>query len=1087
MVELLKLIYENRRVIVGDRGYLSKSTLEMVRAFLTGEIDRDFELTRLQKQLIVEAFLISNNTIHEKTASFIAENKDCISASLERDVRSIDFIKVPSTGEFNEMLLQKVSEGNYILNENSPAFLTHSFEVARHSIELDCFSANYVNWDLISGTNKELLVEDLVHSAYVLTSSSPLFLIRNPQIVLASIKRDKKSIEYASFHVKHIPLVFDYIVSNHLKISKLDMEKMSLASFKNPDVMNYYLENYDQDADNKKYRENFSKAFYDAIFENPTISGMNEIFQVVLDAKWEDHRLENIDLYENVFGKICTNLRSIAIFDDFFDNLEELLDEMKKILGEKFPIFCKVAEDYFNIYHSNDLNREENLRKLTDLIGKMSALYVASSKEKLKKSSLDKIHDWLKGYFVLRKDHGEVVKKVIYKKQREEFCILYKSGDVETKEFLRKVATHYSEVIDSCLVWRFIEAFVSLRTSKAQDIVDIPDYYQEYLKYEKAIKLVHRLNSGFINYNGPEVYNYRDLISFDDEIMEYIYTGRIFTEDEVKEVNEFRRKESVFQKIKKDITLKIKSLDVTHFIHAIDYDSLTSEFPFTDEYFEFNLDHVLRNIKFNDLVEIMALDNKSKVDNFVDDVSFHSLYHMFAKNGLVWLMLLIINDNCEEFISTEITFTGLSHFINHIKTVTDIASECDIHVDNFKELFRLYEIRNYVDGESIAILGMDVAQKICNHIGYTSHDEKTIVKMAVKLLCEGVKREKSTVPYISGEEEGYHYSLYDAQDETILLAGINTDACFKVDGIDNDFLHYCVLDKNGFVIKITDYEGNFIARAGGFRHGHCVFINQLRTIYDECGDHYNGTCSTEKASVIAVFKKACFDMIQISYDNPYEKDKIDFVFVTKSYSLSDYPETIPNDLKCHIGAFPMDTFSNDWKEFVDNTLNLKEVSNYDSVFSTDYTGTYDIICIASSKEELPEAFELQLKDVPALYERKRNPVLLTGNITKDIIQKLNRVKAIYSYLNAKRYESVFILENEIACIGDNWYLLYKDGEIVDSCVLESDRKAKEEFEFVSAQLRSGLYQVKEGVLTEKIGDVFCPCEEKMFIKKRSNG
>ena len=86
------------------------------------------------------------------------------------------------------------------------------------------------------------------------------------------------------------------------------------------------------------------------------------------------------------------------------------------------------------------------------------------------------------------------------------------------------------------------------------------------------------------------------------------------------------------------------------------------------------------------------------------------------------------------------------------------------------------------------------------------------------------KRNKSTVPYIKGSTPNYNYSLYDPLDVTLLSCGYDTDACFRVGGIDNDFLHYCALDKNGFVIKITDKSGKFVARAAGFRNGNCIFL-----------------------------------------------------------------------------------------------------------------------------------------------------------------------------------------------------------------------------------------------------------------------
>ena len=52
-----------------------------------------------------------------------------------------------------------------------------------------------------------------------------------------------------------------------------------------------------------------------------------------------------------------------------------------------------------------------------------------------------------------------------------------------------------------------------------------PARFDEYENYEKVAKLINRLNSHNISYDGQEVNKYRDFIIFDGE--KYVYNGNV--------------------------------------------------------------------------------------------------------------------------------------------------------------------------------------------------------------------------------------------------------------------------------------------------------------------------------------------------------------------------------------------------------------------------------------------------------------------------------------------------------------------------------------------------------------------------------
>ena len=342
-------------------------------------------------------------------------------------------------------------------------------------------------------------------------------------------------------------------------------------------------------------------------------------------------------------------------------------------------------------------------------------------------------------------------------------------------------------------------------------------------------------------------------------------------------------------------------------------------------------------------------------------------------------------------------------------------------------------------------MGKEVVEKLYKFKEYTNEDAEEIVSIAKELVCKMVERNKSTVPYISGELMNYKYSLYDSQDETILLAGINTESCFRIDGNDNDFLHYCALDKNGFVIKITDSFDNFIAKASGFRNGNCVFVNQLRSVYDKGENGYNGKYVNEKNDIIATFKAACEDIVTTSQDNNKESKKIDFVFVTQSYSLNNYGKPVSSKIDSTIGYAPMERESVDWTEFVYNTNNLQTIDDFYDWFSTAFAN-YPIICMASSKNiELLEPDDFEFGNVDAVYKRSRNKVIVTDGSNEVALRKINKINGIHTFFEEEEFEAVEIPDTSIVLTGDNWYIIYNNGEIINSCLLEFDAKAETEF------------------------------------------
>lgn len=1050
MMKIFDFILENKHIIIGDKGLFSRDTLTMIRAIVRGKMPNDFELTQEQKDLIVEAFIKSNNSFNEDTPTFLLENEECIRVAIMRDINSVNYVEnIPD--DLENYIVEKAKEHKFILNKISPNYLKSNYVIASNSIKQDSSSANFINWEAFNDEQTSNLITEALQNGYILTDSSCEFLTKNLEIVLTSIKVDKENIKYANETIKHHPIIFKYLLLNGYPYTDEYIKSRTINYLLDEDVMNYCFKlKRVFGRSNEKYISRFTKIYNTALNSLPSVSSFASVFQMVAEERWKEYRKQNVDYFENIFGKICTQLRNNDDFDRAIRSLN-FRNELQKSLEEKYDTLCLAMKEYFNIYHSNTPNKLEKMIPSQDVIAKMAALYVSKRKENYKKDELKEYYEWIKPYFTLRLDHPFVYKKLIQSKKKDKFRELYQNNDKEICDFLTNVANNYSEMLDNETIQRIIKYFVVYKYSKFDSIINSPNKYEDYQRYEKAIKLIHRLNSGYIEYNGAELTNYRDIIAYDGNKQEYIYTGVSFTDDDLKAYNEYRRKERIFEKIKKDIMLKIKTIEIDDKVDSDLVAELAEELPFTDEYFRFDEQYAFSKFNFQDFLKICIDYNGFDEDSLLDDESFKNIIKVISSNGLFWLLLFMYRDTNYSIQEYAIKKETIMEFVDNMKEITELSQDFNFDLSNFQELVLVNEMSKCADEEAVAILGKEVIEKLYKFQDYTSRDAEEIISMAKELVCQMTKRSKSTVPYVSGQTDNYRYSIYDSQDETLLLAGINTDACFRIDGNDNDFLHYCALDKNGFVIKITDLFGNFIGRGSGFRNGNCVFINQLRTIYDESGNNYNGTYENERKDIIETFKKACEDIVTTSHKNPNETNKIDFVFVTKSYSMQDTDSNVSDDVTKKIGDNPMDNKSNDWEEFVENTANLIEAEDND-YFENDY-GDYPIICMASAKRGTLKPRDIKPKDVDAVYERSRNKIIVTASHDPFIINKLNKINGVKSYLYNSYYNSVEIPENATIFTGDNWYIIFDGQQITSDSVLDFDKKAQIEYEATKKTLK----------------------------------
>ena len=826
------------------------------------------------------------------------------------------------------------------------------------------------------------LIQEAINAGYLLSEQSCDTLASNFDIVFNSIKGDMNTVIYASPSIfKSYPEIFKYLFKNGYEFTKIPLGNKPLQVFNEQDTMKYALkmlkgldkenlhliiwglEKYPDSIDN--YIERLSELYVKAINTVPTIKSLKSVLQIFAESSWQEHY--NRGECSKVFNKICAELKYNDDYNEAITHLN-FLDKMQKTLNDKYYLLLEAMLQYHTTIHNN--SKSETIDFFRDQIAELSSLYASIRKENYENEILEKYFEYIKKYFIPRKEHPIIHKKLIEHKYKNKFTELYQNGDNDICNFLEGIVKRYNSDIDNDTAWSMIDSFL----------------YDD----------ISETNS-----------------------------------------NESKNELLIFENIKQQIILKARKLKINNEISDAELTAVASELPFDDEYFEFSKE-TSSCFCLKDFLDACTLkDHFINATSLLDDEAYSILKNYAINNGLFWLMLLI-----PKFLD-EYEKTILTSF-DYVKEASSLAKLFKYDINKYENALSLCRLSEFADDKTIAILGKDLIFKLFKDQRF-SYNRKTVVENAKELVCEMVKRDKATVPYVDGKVGNCLYSMYEPQDETILSAGIDTHTSFKIYGTQNDFLHYCTLSKNGFVIKITDTVGKTIGVAPGIRNGNCIYIDGVDTIYG----YSSLTCKKEKKEIIETFYQACNDIVRTSQNNMAEKDKIDFIFVNKGSLLRDIKSNVNLKTKDRIGRNPIDTESGDWKDFIANTKNLLEINGTNDVLSTSlsmcYTST-DLLCAVSSKKIFNRTKNIKFKDVEALYTVPRSKIIATENPDVNIINKINKINGIYSYINKTDFEGTTLPQGTVTFLGDNWYVAYNNGDIFESCVLNFDKKAIIEYE-----------------------------------------
>ena len=416
--------------------------------------------------------------------------------------------------------------------------------------------------------------------------------------------------------------------------------------------------------------------------------------------------------------------------------------------------------------------------------------------------------------------------------------------------------------------------------------------------------------------------------------------------------------------------------------------NINGEVIFDDD--NYQLKNNISIFNYSILMDILKKIDYKKVNNY-NDYQINFLKKILFKEGLL---------GCVMKYGSNIDISNIINGIDYC----DYMDDRNIDIDRIVKLTSIYSI---ADDFTISVLGTEVVRKlICNGQFLqtnTLEDKKNRLKNAVWLNIESLNEDYSAIPYdINTSVDGVKISRYSNDNPKIFISGIDTGTCFKLDGDDNDFVIYTILNQNGGVLEI-EYHNKFIGRISVIRNNKVIYLNSIR-IKGEKEEKLSKDVIDRNIKIFECVKKVAKKIITIAYEN---NDEIDYVVCNKAGILessyfNEYHEIVPD----HIAKQPIDIYNDDWIDFVNKANSLLKQSNRGTKipFTTDY-GHYPALLIASYNDKHLNTLRDVGYDTPKpIYKRPYKIFKLYTSNFKDILEDIYRIDALKYYEDIKDME-----------------------------------------------------------------------------------
>ncbi len=801
---------------------------------------------------------------------------------------------------------------------------------------------------------------------------------------------------------------------------------------------------------------------------------VKELQKVIVNEKLLNFRENNASLIQNIAKKVRTNLLSLNNYNDVASFARQLrkntyLDNILFLmLDANYDTYNNIIELFYNNLKYYDFNEYQSKKELYEYCNGFVNRFINNKYCELNNEFEEII---LKNFklrenvlYNKRKELGKefldklklkIFVRALTDSKKDSYVFAFNDNypidDIRERfiKYLNHDEVDFDSITDHVLTPLMNERFDKDNCLSKLNIIK-PSNYDEYYDYMNDLKLVTILNNEVEKLKKVykpeqilEIMNhicYGANLSFDvsakdsklfnrliDHVesltgqlyvdkskMKYIYsdTRDIYNVDEIIEYNNYINiLDEIINKTKNYIRKNMNTERIKNY-YSHDYLSKINNYDFVLP---------INNKNYELKQRVFSLTDLENIFNGYDLTKFSKANKKLIKFLLADKNLIMVADGYYKGVVDDL---GL--IMSNYKMIETECKELNIDIDdtNIINLENILKLSNFDFDVIINNIDNDVIRDLCGDNYYIEADMKKRLKIAKTLFEESLKKVSSSVPYVSFKDNEYEVSIVDNYNQEIFKSF--KESIYKIGCLGSDFLHYVILDKNGFKVVI-DKDGKTIARILGVRNGNTLYLNKIEGIKDE---NYENLLRQLGERVINFTKST--------------NEPIEFVIIVNNDLLDSKNGLRVDNVVCPVIDNPINTMYADYDDYKAYKY-LYNVS--DDGFYNNYPDNYKIL-VASSK--VVDKNNFKYYDPESLYLRNRNPVLkLSNNIEDMYINKLDMIIALCKKNNLSEYDGDIVLSTiDSIYLGDDFVVFVTANKQIIKYVLQYDKRVNAELELV---------------------------------------
>ena len=804
------------------------------------------------------------------------------------------------------------------------------------------------------------------------------------------------------------------------------------------------------------------------------LDDVKQLQKDIVNEKLLKFRENNAALIQNIAKKVKNNLLSLSNYDDISSFAKQLrkntyLDNILFLmLDANYDTYNNIIEVFYNNMKYFEYNEYQSKKELYDYCNGFVKKFINNKYNELNNEFDNIILDNFKIkeniLYTKRKALGrEYIDKLKLKlfvraltDPKKDSYIFAFNDDFNVNEIKERYIKHlknenveFDNIVEHVLTPLMNERFDKDNCLSKLNIKK-PDNYDNYYDYMRDLQLVTKLNTSIDKIR--DNYSTEQLL----EILNYICYGTSLSFNvSARENNRFKKMIEFVEELDGQLYVDKSKMrysysdtrDIYNIEEIIDYNKYIK---ILEEIISKTTGFIKKNMNEDRIKQYYSHDYLSKINNYdfilpITDKNYELKQRVFSLKDLENIfngydltrfskaskeLLKFLFDNKTLVMVADGYYDGvvdnLGLIISNYRMIERKCQELKIDIDksNLITMENVLKLCNFDFDIITRSVDLDIIKDLCSDNYYIESNMDKRLRIVGKLYEESFKKVSSTVPYISFKDNEYEVEVIDKYDQEILKAFKNSN--YKVGCLGNDFLHYVVLNKNGFKVVIRKNK-EIIARILGVRNGNTLYLNKIEGIMD---DRYE--------ELLRLFGNRVIDYTKVS------NEPIEFVVIVNNELLNSTNGLRIDNVICPIIDNPINTMYMDYEEFKSYEY-LYNVS--DDGFYTNYTENNKIL-LANSK--IVDKNNFKFYDPESIYLRNRNPVIkLSNNLEEYYIQRIEVIVAICKKHNDALYDGEITLSTiDTIYLADDFVVFLSNNKQILKYELNYDKREDNELELV---------------------------------------